>query len=660
MDLLSQIVARAKSNKQRIVLPEAEEERTLCAADKALADELADIILIGNPAKVEALAKEKGLTNIGKATLIDPENYDKSEELAEKLAEIRKSKGMTIEEARKLIKNPLYLGCMIIKTEGADGQISGALSTTGDTLRIADVAVTPMPDANQLAQIAVCTAQMAKAVAGFEDPRVAMLSFSTKGSAKHEVCDKVIEATKLAKEMAPELKIDGELQADAALVPSVGAKKAPGSDIAGKANVLVFPNLEVGNIGYKMVQRLGDAIAIGPVLQGIARPVNDLSRGCSVDDIYYSVMTSGGAERVGLDGAFVKVKLANGEKKQIMHDIPEHTEGVKFIFSLLTDPEIGVIKSLDEIDAVGHRMVHGGEKFNKSVVLTDEVLKAFEECSDLAPLHNPANLKGVNAVKELMPGLPQVGVFDTAFHQTMPAKAYMYAIPYELYEKYGVRRYGFHGTSHRYVSARALEFLGMKAEGTKIITCHIGNGGSIAAVKDGKCIDTSMGLTPLEGLVMGTRSGDIDGGAVTFLEKKLGLDADGMSNLLNKKSGVAGITGGSSDMRDVENAAKAGEPRAVLAQDMYFYRIKKYIGAYAAAMGGVDVIVFTAGVGENQIGMRSEVCKGLEFLGVKFDDQKNNVRGEEVVISADDSKVKVVVIPTDEELMIATDTMNLL
>ena len=352
-----------------------------------------------------------------------------------------------------------------------------------------------------------------------------------------------------------------------------------------------------------------------------------------------SVMTSGGAERVGLDGAFVKVKLANGEKKQIMHDIPEHTEGVKFIFSLLTDPEIGVIKSLDEIDAAGHRIVHGGEKFNQSVVLTDEVLKAFEECSDLAPLHNPANLKGVNAVKELMPGLPQVGVFDTAFHQTMPAKAYMYAIPYELYEKYAVRRYGFHGTSHRYVSARALEFLGMKAEGTKMITCHIGNGGSVAAVVDGKCVDTSMGLT---------------------LQKKLGLDADGMSNLLNKKSGVAGITGGSSDMRDVESAAKAGDKRAQLAQDMYFYRIKKYIGAYAAAMGGVDVIVFTAGVGENQLSMRSEVCKGLEFLGVKFDESKNNKRGEECVISADDSKVKVVVIPTDEELMIATDTMNLL
>ena len=373
-----------------------------------------------------------------------------------------------------------------------------------------------------------------------------------------------------------------------------------------------------------------------------------------------SVMTSGGAERVGMDGAFVKVKLANGEKKQIMHDIPEHTEGVKFIFSLLTDPEIGVIKDLKEIDAVGHRMVHGGEKFNKSVILNEEVLKAFEDVSDLAPLHNLANLKGVRAVSELMPGLPQVGVFDTAFHQTMPKKAFMYAVPYELYEKYDVRRYGFHGTSHRYVSQRVCEFLGVSPIGKRIITCHIGNGGSVSAVVDGKCVDTTMGLTPLEGVMMGTRSGDIDGGAITFLEKKLGLDADGMSNLLNKKSGVLGITGKSSDMRDVENAANDGDERAQLALDMYFYRIKKYIGAYAAAMGGVDIIVFTAGVGENQIGMREAVCNGLEFLGVKFDAKKNNVRGEEAIISADDSKVTVTVIPTDEELMIATDTMALL
>lgn len=374
-----------------------------------------------------------------------------------------------------------------------------------------------------------------------------------------------------------------------------------------------------------------------------------------------SVMTSGGAERVGLDGAFVKVKLANGEKKKVMHDIPEHTEGVKFIFSLLTDPEIGVIKDLKEIDAVGHRMVHGGEKFNKSVVLTDEVLKVFEECSDLAPLHNPANLKGVQAVAELMPGLPQVGVFDTAFHQTMPEKAFLYAIPYELYKEYGVRRYGFHGTSHRYVSQRVCDYLGVNAADKKIITCHIGNGGSIAAVDGGKCVDTTMGLTPLEGLMMGTRSGDIDGGAITFIQKKLGLDADGMSNLLNKKSGVLGVTGISSDMREIEEAEQQGNALAKTALDMYFYRIKKYVGAYAAAMGGCDIIVFTAGVGENQAGMREAVCKDMEYMGIKFDAEKNKtIRGEEAIISAPDSKVTVCVIPTDEELMIATDTMSLL
>ena len=374
-----------------------------------------------------------------------------------------------------------------------------------------------------------------------------------------------------------------------------------------------------------------------------------------------SVMTSGGAERVGLEGAFVKVKMPDGTKKQIMHDIPEHTEGVKFIFSLLTDPEIGVIKSLDEIDAVGHRMVHGGEKFNKSVVINDEVLKTFKECIDLAPLHNPANLKGVEAVSELMPGLPQVGVFDTAFHQTMPAHSYLYAIPYDLYKQYGVRRYGFHGTSHRYVSKRVCDFLGVKYEDKKIITCHIGNGGSIAAVENGRCVDTSMGLTPLEGLMMGTRSGDIDAGAVTFLQKKLGLDADGMSDLLNKKSGILGVTGISSDMREIEDAIEHGNERAKMGLDMYNYRIKKYIGAYAAAMGGCDIIVFTAGVGENQYSTREAACEGLEYMGVKLDVEKNKtIRGEEAVISTPDSKVTVCVIPTDEELMIATDTMNLL
>lgn len=374
-----------------------------------------------------------------------------------------------------------------------------------------------------------------------------------------------------------------------------------------------------------------------------------------------SIMASGGAERVGLDGAFVKVKLPNGEKKKIMHDIPEHTEGVKFIFKLLTDPEIGAIRDLKEIDAVGHRMVHGGEKFNKSVILNDEVLKEFEACSDLAPLHNPANLKGVNAVSELMPGLPQIGVFDTAFHQTMPKYAYLYALPYDLYETYHVRRYGFHGTSHRYVSQRVCEFLNVKAEDKKIITCHIGNGGSVAAVKYGKCMDTSMGLTPLEGLMMGTRSGDVDAGAVTFLQKKLNLNPDQLSDLLNKKSGVLGVTDISSDMREIVEAMNKGNERATLALDMYNYRIKKYVGAYAAAMGGCDIIVFTAGVGENQFEMREAVCKDMEYMGVKLDKELNrSIHSTEAVISTPDSEVTVVVIPTDEELMIATDTMNLL
>ena len=370
-------------------------------------------------------------------------------------------------------------------------------------------------------------------------------------------------------------------------------------------------------------------------------------------------LTAGGAERVGLDGAFVKVKLPNGEKMDIPHEMKEHTEGVMFILSLLTDPKIGVIQSLDEISAVGHRMVHGGEKFKQSVLITEEVIKEFEAVSDLAPLHNPANLKGIRAVQQLMPHLPQVGVFDTAFHQTMPDYAYMYALPYEVYEKYGVRRYGFHGTSHRYVSKRVCEFLNVPYEKQRIITCHIGNGASLAAIQNGKCIDTTMGLTPLEGVMMGTRSGDLDGGAVTYLEKKLNLTPDQMSNFLNKESGVWGITHISSDMRDIEAAKNEGNDHARLALDMYIYRIKKYIGAFAAAMNGVDIIVFTAGVGENQVGLRSHFVEGLDYLGIQIDAEKNKIRGEEIEISTPDSKVRVVVIPTDEEWMIAQDTLTL-
>ena len=373
-----------------------------------------------------------------------------------------------------------------------------------------------------------------------------------------------------------------------------------------------------------------------------------------------AVIAQGGIEKIGLKDSFLKLTLPNGEKKVLEKDIPEHTVGVEFILQTLTSAEYGVVKSMDEIGAVGHRMVHGGEKFSQSVLLTPEVLEAFAACNDLAPLHNPANLKGVHAISAILPNVPQVGVFDTAFHQTMPDYAYMYAVPYELYQKYGVRRYGFHGTSHRYVSKRVCEFLGVNPEGQRIITCHIGNGGSITAIKDGKSVDTSMGLTPLEGLMMGTRSGDIDAGAVTYIMEKEGLDAAGLSNLLNKKSGVMGIFGESSDMRDLEAAVAAGNPRARLAENMYFYRIKKYIGAYAAALGGVDILVFTGGVGENQASARWGACTGLEFMGIKLDAEKNKVLGEEAVISTVDSKVIVVVIPSDEELMIASDTMAIL
>ena len=373
-----------------------------------------------------------------------------------------------------------------------------------------------------------------------------------------------------------------------------------------------------------------------------------------------TVMAQGGIEKIGLPGSFLKLTMPDGTKKIIEREIAEHTQGVQFIFEVLTDKELGAITSLTELDAVGHRMVHGGEKFNKSVRLTPDVLEAFTACNDLAPLHNPANLKGVNAVSALLPEIPQVGVFDTAFHQTMPDYAYMYALPYELYEKYGIRRYGFHGTSHRYVSQRVCEYLGISPEGKRIITCHVGNGGSISAVKDGKCVDTSMGLTPLEGLMMGTRAGDIDGGAVTFIMDKEGLDPTGMSNLLNKKSGVAGVTGVSSDMREVIAAAHQGNERCQLALNMYAYRVRKYIGAYAAAMNGVDVILFTGGVGENQADMREAFCAGLDYLGVSIDKEKNNtIRGDEAIISTPDSKVTVCVIPTDEERRIARDTMAL-
>jgi len=372
-----------------------------------------------------------------------------------------------------------------------------------------------------------------------------------------------------------------------------------------------------------------------------------------------SVLAAGGVEKIGLPDSFIKYELPDGSKAKVEVSMPDHKEAIRQVFKVLTDPETGVIGSLDEIDAVGHRVVHGMEYFNKSVLITPEVIEKVKECYPVAPLHNPANIIGIEAILDLLPGVPQVGVFDTAFHQTMPPHAYMYALPYETYEKYGVRRYGFHGTSHRYVSARACEFLGLDPDNSKIITCHIGNGGSITAVLNGKSIDTSMGLTPTEGLMMGTRVGDVDPGALVYLLKQMGLDAAGLEKMIQKQSGVLGVSCISNDMRDIEAGIAKGDERAELAMDMYNYRILKYIGAYAAVLGGADAIIFTGGVGENQASTRKWLCDRLAYLGVKIDDEANKVRGEEKVITTPDSKVIVAVIPTDEELVIANDTAEI-
>ncbi len=371
------------------------------------------------------------------------------------------------------------------------------------------------------------------------------------------------------------------------------------------------------------------------------------------------VLAKGLCERIGIDGKFTYKPEGKQAVKEADVAMPTHNEAIKAVLDALVDPANGVIGSMKEIDAVGHRVVHGGEKFARSVLITGEVMAAIEECNPLAPLHNPANIIGIKACQALMPGTPMVAVFDTAFHQTMPAAAYMYALPYEYYEKDKVRRYGFHGTSHKYVTQRAAEMLGKPIEDLKLISCHLGNGSSIAAVDGGKSVDTSMGFTPLAGLPMGTRCGDIDAGILQYLMNKYSMDIDKMLNVLNKKSGVEGLSCVSSDFRDLENAAAEGNEKAELAQKKFAYEVRKYVGAYAAAMGGVDAVIFTAGVGENDKVIRAMACEGLEFMGLKLDEAANDVRGKETVISAADSKVKVLLIPTNEELMIAIDTAAL-
>lgn len=372
-----------------------------------------------------------------------------------------------------------------------------------------------------------------------------------------------------------------------------------------------------------------------------------------------TVMAKGLVERIGIEGSILTHRPDGLDKVIIQQPMKDHKDAIKLVLDALIDSKHGVIKDMNEISAVGHRVVHGGEKYSSSVLIDEDVMKTLEECTHLAPLHNPPNIIGINACRALMPGTPMAAVFDTAFHQTMPKHAYMYALPYELYEKHGIRRYGFHGTSHRYVSSEAAKMLGKNINECRIITCHLGNGASVAAVLNGRSVDTSMGFTPLEGLVMGTRCGDMDPAIVTFLENEGKMSVDEINNVMNKKSGVLGISGVSSDFRDIEKAAEEGNERAKLALEVFNYRVKKYIGAYAAAMGGVDAIVFTAGLGENAAPAREDICKGLEFLGVEIDSDKNNVRGHKAVISKDNSRVKVLLIPTDEELMIARDTQEI-
>ena len=372
------------------------------------------------------------------------------------------------------------------------------------------------------------------------------------------------------------------------------------------------------------------------------------------------VLAKGIVEKIGLKGSFLKNERFDGNKVKLEGEILDHQTGIEYLLGLMTSEKRGVIKDLNEIDAIGHRLVHGGELFKGSCYLDDVTIKGVEDCSDLAPLHNPANLKGIYAMKTLLPNVPQVGVFDTSFHQTMPDYSFMYALPYSLYKKYGIRRYGFHGTSHSYVSKRACEILNLEYDKQKIITCHLGNGASIAAIKDGKSLDTSMGLTPVEGLIMGTRSGDVDAGALTLIMEKEEIDFSSLNTLLNKHSGILGISGISSDMREIESAAEEGDNRAILALKMYEYRIKKYIGAYAAAMGGVDLLIFTGGIGENASEIRENVCRDLEYMGLEFDKQINNgVRSKELVISKKGSRVTVMIVPTNEEFVIATETREI-
>ena len=703
------LVERAKADRRHIVLPEGGDDRVLQAAEQVLLRGMADLTVLGDPDAVKSRAAALGLELDG-LQVVDPQTSEWRQDFADTYYELRRHKGVARPVAEDLMADVSYFGTMMVHKGLADGMVSGAAHTTAHTIRPAfefirtkpgtsivssvflmlladrvlvygDCAVVPNPNAEQLADIAVASAGTA-AQFGIE-PRVALLSYSTGESGAGSDVEKVRQATAIARERRPDLLIEGPIQYDAAIDPEVARSKLPDSQVAGRATVFVFPDLNTGNNTYKAVQRSANAVAVGPVLQGLRKPVNDLSRGALVADIVNTVaitaiqaqgaaerclgcwwstpgsssikyqlfemdgpkvLASGVVERIGEAGSKLTHRAGDAEPLVVEDRVADHSEGLR--------AGLRGVRDRRRADRRAGRHRPPGRPRRGPAHRPDPDRRrrhpGHRRPVPLAPLHNPRNLLGIRIAMASFPETPQVAVFDTAFHQTMPPRAYRYALPADLAAELRIRRYGFHGTSHAYVSRKAAEHLGRPADELNLITLHLGNGASVAAVAGGRCIDTSMGLTPLEGLVMGTRSGDLDPAVVFYLHREAGLSVDDIDDLLNKRSGMLGLAG-ANDMREVARLVGRGRPGGHRGLDVYCYRIRKYVGAYAAALGRLDALVFTAGVGENNDAVRAGVCQGLEGLGVKLDAKRNRARsGRPRTISADDSPVAVLVVPTNE------------
>jgi len=675
----------ARADKKTIVLPESEDERILKAASILLQRDIVNLVLLGEREEIEHRSAQLRL-DLSKAQIISPSKNNLLEKFTEQFYELRKNKGLTLLSAQDAMSHTNYFATMMLYNGMVDGLVSGASHTTADTIRPAlqiiktkpgipivssiffmlldtkvlvygDCAVNLDPTAEQLAHIAISSAETA-AQFGIE-PRVALLSYSTGSSGSGPDVEKVREAARITQKMRPDLLIEGPMQYDAAIDENVAKKKLPDSKVAGRATVFVFPDLNTGNNTYKAVQRSTGAIAIGPVLQGLKLPVNDLSRGCLVDDIVNTVaitaiQASLIIEKIGEEKSAATLLYA-GQKTDHLFTVKNHHQAIETLFTLLK--KFHIIAEVSELNAVGHRVVHGGPHFSKPTLVTAEVIEQIRSLIPLAPLHNPSNLEGIEIIANTYPALKQVAVFDTAFHQTMPEYTARYPLPYAFYEEAHIRRYGFHGTSHAYVAQKAAIMLGRPLEALNLITLHLGNGASATAIQSGKSIDTSMGLTPLEGLMMGTRSGDIDPAIISYLVRTQKMDVESIDRILNRESGLKGICN-SNDMRDIIENADKGDKKSRLALEMYVYRIKKYIGAYTASLGYVDALVFTGGIGEHASRIRQMVCNGLECtFGIVIDIEKNlAVKSKNTAVQTAESKTAILVISTNEELEIARQT----